>query len=248
MASIGAICAAQDTHMPQLVFIPGLATDAHMWQDQLAAVPPAWHTVVADVLAHHTRIEDMAQAVLDQHPGELVLCGASMGGIIAMEAVRRAPERIRALALLGTSARPELPHHRAQRETAIEMVEAGRLAEFVRATAAMAFSPSHPSDKSDLQRYKDMVLRTPPALWVQQNRALADRPDARLHLAAVRCPTLVLCGDKDLMTPPKLSEEIASLVPGAKLHLLPRCGHMLTMEQPEEVNAVLLDWLGRLKL
>ncbi|WP_295956627.1 alpha/beta fold hydrolase [Rhodoferax sp.] len=234
--------------MHQLVFIPGLATDAHMWQDQLAAVPPAWRATVADVLAHPTSVEDMAQAVLRQHPGELVLCGASMGGIIAMEAVRQAPERVRALALLGTSARPELPHHRAQRETAIQMVEAGRLAEFVRATAAMAFSPTHPSDKADLQRYKDMVLRTPPALWVQQNRALADRPDARLHLGTVRCPTLVLCGDKDLLTPAKLSEEIASLVPGAELHLLPRCGHMLTMEQPGEVNAVLLDWLGRLKL
>nr|WP_315246503.1 alpha/beta fold hydrolase [uncultured Albidiferax sp.] len=236
--------------MPQLVFIPGLATDAHMWQDQLAAVPTLpgdWRATVADVLAQHTRIEDMAQAVLQEHPGELVLCGASMGGIIAMEVVRQAPERIRALALLGTSARPELPHHRQQRETAIRMVEAGRLAEFVRATAAMAFSPTHPSDKTDLQRYKEMVLRTPPDLWVQQNRALGNRPDARLHLAAVRCPTLVLCGDKDLMTPPNLSEEIANLVPGAELHLLPRCGHMLTMEQPDEVNAVLLDWLGRLK-
>ncbi|MEO5793824.1 MAG: alpha/beta fold hydrolase [Rhodoferax sp.] len=234
--------------MHQLVFIPGLATDADMWQDQLAAVPSIWRTTVADVLSRHSRIEDMAQAVLDEHPGELLLCGASMGGIIAMEAVHQAPQRVRALALLGTSARPELPHHRQQRETAIQMVEAGRLAEFVRATAAMAFSPTHPSDKADLQRYKDMVLRTPPALWVQQNRALADRPDARLHLPAVRCPTLVLCGDKDLLTPPKLSEEIASLVPGAELHLLPRCGHMLTMEQPEEVNALLLDWLARLKL
>ncbi len=234
--------------MPQLIFIPGLATDADMWQDQLAAAPTHWHAKVAHVLNHHTSIESMAQAVLDDHPGALVLCGASMGGIIAMEAVRRAPQRIQALALLGSSARPELAHHRKQRETAIQMVEAGRLAEFVRATAAMAFSPTHPSDKADLQRYKDMVLRTPPALWVQQNRALADRPDARLHLAAVRCPTLVLCGDKDLLTPALLSEEIASLVPGAELHLLPRCGHMLTMEQPEEVNAVLLDWLGRLAL
>lgn len=234
--------------MHQLVFIPGLATDADMWQDQLAAVPPSWRATVADVLSRHVRIEDMAQAVLDDHPGELVLCGASMGGIIAMEAVRQAPQRVSALALLGTSARPELPHHRQQRETAIQMVEAGRLGEFVRATAAMAFSPTHPSDKADLQRYKDMVLRTPPALWVQQNRALADRPDARLHLPTVHCPTLVLCGDKDLLTPAKLSEEIASLVPGAELHLLPRCGHMLTMEQPEEVNALLLDWLGRLKL
>jgi pimeloyl-ACP methyl ester carboxylesterase len=237
--------------MPQLVFIPGLATDADMWRDQLAAVatlPTDWHATVADVLNHRPSIEAMAQAVLHQHPGTLVLCGASMGGMVAMEAVRQAPERIRALALLGSSARPELPHHRKQRETAIHMVEAGRLPEFVRATAAMAFSPTHPSDKADLQRYKDMVLRTPPALWVQQNCALADRPDARLHLGDVRCPTLVLCGDKDLLTPALLSEEIASLVPGAELHLLPRCGHMLTLEQPEEVNAVLLDWLARLKL
>ena len=137
---------------------------------------------------------------------------------------------------------------RQQRESAIQMVEAGRLAEFVRATAAVAFSPTHPSDKADLQRYKEMVLRTSPALWVQQNRALSDRPDARLHLPKVRCPTLVMCGEKDLLTPPTLSQEIASLVPGAELHLLPRCGHMLTMEQPKVVNTVLLGWLERLAL
>jgi pimeloyl-ACP methyl ester carboxylesterase len=232
--------------MPQLIFIPGLATDAAMWSSQCSAVPPHWRATVAEVLSHCASIETMAQALLHAYPGELVLCGASMGGMVAMEAVRQAPQRIRALALLGTSARPELPHHRKQRETAIQMVEAGRLAEFVRATAAMAFSPTHPSDKADLQRYKEMVLRTPPALWVQQNRALSERPDARLHLGAVRCPTLVLCGDKDLLTPAVHSEEIASLVPGAELHLLPRCGHMLTLEQPEEVNAVLRDWLGRL--
>ena len=80
-----------------------------------------------------------------------------------------------------------------------------------------------------------------------QNQAVIARPDARAHLAQVRCPALVVCGDSDQIAPPECSREIASLVPGAELELVPRCGHMLTMEQPEAVNAALLRWLETLR-
>lgn len=234
--------------MPALILIPGLATDAEIWHDQLAALPPHWRATVTDVHTRYARIEAMAQALLQEHSGQLLLCGASMGGMVAMEAARQAPDRVLGLALLGTNARPETEAHRRQRENAIQMFKDGRVAEFVRASGTMAFSREQAGKKALAARYKKLVLRADTTQWIRQNQALMERPDARLHMRQVRCPTLVLCGADDLMTPPELSREIAALVPTAELHLLPRCGHMLTLEQPAAVNYLLLDWLNRLVL
>jgi pimeloyl-ACP methyl ester carboxylesterase len=234
--------------MPALILIPGLATDAEIWRDQLDALPLHWRATVSDVHTRHGRIETMAQALLQEHSGPLLLCGASMGGMVAMEAARQAPERVQGLALLGTNARPETETHRRQRESAIQMIEDGRVSEFVRASSTMAFAREQAGNKALTARYRELVLRTSTGQWIRQNQALMHRPDARPHLGKLRCPTLVLCGDDDLMTPPELSREIAALVPGSELQLLPKCGHMLTLEQPEAVNRLLLDWLSRLEL
>ncbi len=169
-----------------------------------------------------------------------------MGGMLAMEVVRQAPQRIKALALLGTNARPETEAMRALRAAAIELFAQGRTEEVLRANLPLAFHPSRADDAALLQSYLDFVLHAGAAQLIRQNRALMERPDARLHLGAVSCPTLVMCGDADQLTPPECSREIAQLIKGSELVLLPQCGHMLTMERPAEVNAVLLAWLARL--
>jgi pimeloyl-ACP methyl ester carboxylesterase len=128
-------------------------------------------------------IPGLAATLLQEHSGELILCGASMGGMLAMETVRQAHQRVRGLALLGTTARPD-------------------------------------------------------------TEAMRACPDARLHLGLVSCPTLVLCGDSDQLTPPECSREIVQLIKGSEFKLVPKCGHMLTMERPAEVNAALLAWLA----
>ena len=237
---------AMTPHPAQLIFLPGLAADSRMWRQQLAALPPHWQASVTDVHFQHDSVEQMAMALLQQHPGTLVLCGASMGGIIAMETVRQAPQRVRGLALLGTNARPETDAMRRLREDAIRMFEAGRAAELLRANAALAFHPSRTNDRVLIQSYLDFCLAAGSAPLVRQNRAIMARPDARLHLGQVRCPTLVLCGDTDQLTPPACSHEIAQLIVHARLQLIDRCGHMLTMERPDAVNAALLDWLDTL--
>ena len=218
-----------------------------MWQAQQAALPAALRPVVA---ATHTRadaerIEDMAALLLAAHAGPLLLCGASMGGMIAMEAARQAPERIAGLALLGTTARPETPDMRSLREAAMALFEQGRVQEVIAPNVAFAFHPANAAQPALVQSYLDFVLRAGAGQLVRQNRAVIHRPDARLHLPRVACPTLVLCGVADQLTPPECSEEIAALVPGATYHLLADCGHMLTMEQPEAVNRLLLQWLAR---
>lgn len=236
--------------MTRLVFLPGLASDAAMWQPQLAhlhAAPPAGLTpLVTDVHARHGSIETMAAALLREQPGELVLCGASMGGIVAMEVARQAPGRIRALALLGTNARPETNDMRALRTGAIELFQAGRVDEILQANVPLAFHPVNARRKTLVQAYLDMVLRAGAEQLIRQNLAIMARPDARTHLPRIACPTLVMCGDADQLTPPDCSNEIAALVPGAQLVMVPRCGHMLTMEQPDLVNATLGAWLAGL--
>jgi pimeloyl-ACP methyl ester carboxylesterase len=228
-----------------LILLPGLAGDAVMWRHQVTGLAD-WQPQVSDVHMRHATIPEMAAALLARHAGPLVLCGASMGGMVAMEAVRQAPDRVRGLALLGTSARPEDEEFRVVREKAIVLFEQGRTREVIEPNAAMAFHPRHAQDAELVASYVDFVLRAGDRQLVRQNRAVIARPDARVHLPQVRCPTLVLCGADDQLTPPDRSREIASLVPGAQLVLLPDCGHMLTMEQPDPVNAQLRRWLQQL--
>ena len=228
--------------MTTLVLLPGLAGDAEMWRDQLHALA-AWRPQVSDVHMRHPTIHEMAAALLARHPGRLALCGASMGGMLAMEAARQAPARIAGLALLGTTARPEDDEIRKVREKAIALFVQGRVAEVIEPNAAFAFHPRHAQDTALVARYVDFVLRAGAQQLVRQNRAVIVRPDARAHLPAVRCPTLVMCGEDDQLTPLDRSREIAGLVPGARLVAVPDCGHMLTMEQPSAVNAELVRWL-----
>jgi pimeloyl-ACP methyl ester carboxylesterase len=232
--------------MTRLILLPGLAADDTMWQAQLPALSP-WSPVVAQVHSQpHDTIEAMAAALLDTHEGPLVLCGASMGGMIAMEAVRQAPERVAGLALLGTSARPETPEMRELRELAIDLFAQGRVEEVIEPNVALAFHPDQSRDRALVRSYVDFVLRAGAVQLIRQNRAVIVRPDARKHLPRVRCPTLVMCGDSDQLAPPECSREIAALVPGAELHWVLRCGHMLTMEKPDAVNAALTAWLEKL--
>ena len=228
--------------MATLVLLPGLAGDSAMWRAQLPALA-RWQPVVDDVHRHADSIPDMAAALLRQHPGDLVLCGASMGGMVAMEAARQAPERIAGLALLGTDARADAPDMIALRESAIVLFAEGRAREVIAPNIAMAFHPDNVQAHSDT--YLDFVLAAGAEQLIRQNRAVIARPDARPHLPQLRCPVLVMCGEADRLTPPERSREIAALVPQAQLVLVPRCGHMLTMERPDVVNATLSDWLLR---
>jgi pimeloyl-ACP methyl ester carboxylesterase len=231
--------------MTRLILIPGLAGDATMWRAQLQDLTD-WQPQVTDVHMRHPTIESMAAALLAEHAGPLVLCGASMGGMIAMEAARQAPSRIAGLALLGTSAKPESEEMRKVREAAIALFAQGRSAEVIEPNVALAFHPERAQDAALAKDYVDFVLRAGDDQLIAQNRAVMARPDARVHLPALRCPTLVLCGDSDQLSPQANSMEIAALIPGARLQRIARCGHMLTMERPREVNAALREWLDSL--
>lgn len=238
--------AAAERGRPSLVLIPGLAADQRMWLGQLSGLVPDLTPKVAHAHQRAASITAMAQAVLDEFPGALILCGASMGGMIAMEATRLAPARVRALALLGTVAHPETPEMHQLRSDAIVLFEQGRAEEIIRANVPLAFHPDHASDPALSGAYLRMVLDAGTETLIRHNRAVMARPDARAHLGRIACPALVLCGEADQLTPPDHSQAIAGAIPGARLALVPGAGHMLTMEQPKRVNALLRDWIAGL--
>ncbi len=225
-----------------LVLLPGLACDAGVWAPQLQALAER-RPQVSDVHTRHASIAEMAAALLVRHPGRLALAGTSMGGMVALEAARQAPQRIAGLALLGTTARPEDEATRRLRENAVALYAQGRLREVIEPNIGLVLHADHARDALLVRRYLDMVLAAGAQQLVRQNRAVTGRPDARPHLPALRGPVLVLCGEDDPITPPALSREIAALVPGAQLRLLPRCGHLSTLEQPQAVTQALRDWL-----
>ncbi|WP_093132469.1 alpha/beta fold hydrolase [Variovorax sp. OK605] len=231
--------------MPNLVLLPGLACDERIWQAQLPALPPAFSARVSDAQLHNDSIEGMAAAVLRDNDGPLVLCGASMGGMVAMEAARQAPERIAGLALLGTSARPETPDMFTLREGAIAYFERGEVRDVIEPNVYFAFHPTQAADPVMIERYLDIVLGAGAEQLIRQNRAVMRRPDARQHLPLLRAPVLLMCGDSDRLAAPECTREMAALLPRSETVWVAECGHMLTMEKPDQVNAALNAWLGR---
>jgi pimeloyl-ACP methyl ester carboxylesterase len=233
--------------MIPLILLPGLACDDALWRHQAPALAASGRPVcVSDVHARADTLPEMAALLLAEHPGDLLLAGCSMGGMLAMEAARQAPQRVRGLALLGTSARPDTPEMLTLRSQAIAEFERGHIEPLLRANVMFAFHRSHQARLVD--DYLAMVMRAGAAGLIRQNRAVMARADLRPALPALACPTLVVGGLDDQLTPPHCAQELADAIPGAQLQLLPECGHMLTWEQPAAVTALLQGWLGAVRV
>lgn len=233
--------------MSEIVLLPGLACDESLWRDQVPALRAAGHRVtVTDVHRRHASLPQMARALLRAHAGPLVLVGSSMGGMLALHAHREAPDRVAAMALLSTTAQPDTPALIQLRSDAIVEFQQGRAEAVLRINAALAFHPEHAADSARVDDYVERILAGGIDQLIAQNRAVMARDDMRPWLADVRCPVLVACGDADLLTPVAMSREIASSIPHAQVELVERAGHLMTWEQPEAVNRLLLHWLAGL--
>jgi pimeloyl-ACP methyl ester carboxylesterase len=195
-------------------------------------------------VADHRRddtMEGIAKRILADAPPRFALAGLSMGGYIAFAMMRLAPERIAKLALLDTSARPDTPEGKVGREKFIAMAQAGKLKDVVE-TLTPKFL--HRKDEALKAIVRAMAAETGVDAFVRQQKAIMSRPDSRPLLATIKCPTLMLVGENDELTPPELAKEIAAGIPGTKLVVVPDCGHLSTLERPEQVNAAMTEWLS----
>jgi pimeloyl-ACP methyl ester carboxylesterase len=220
------------------LLIPGLLCSARLYAEQ---IPELWRFGPVTV-ADHTggeSIAEVAERILADAPPRFALAGLSMGGYIAFEIVRRAPERIERLALLDTMARADPPDHSERRRRLIALTRDGRFDDVADLLLPLLFYRQTHALR-DLNRL--MAQEVGPDAFVRQQTAIIARPDSRPVLAGVRCPTLVLVGDDDQVTPPELSEEMAAAIPGARLVVVPDCGHGSTLEQPREVTRALVEW------
>lgn len=228
---------------PTLVLLPGLACDAEVWHGLMPALAPHARVQVSDVHTREDSLPAMAARLLAETTGPLWLAGVSMGGMVALLAQQQAPARVRGLALLGTSARADTPGMVQLRSQAIELFAQGRTEEVLQANLMMALHPAHQRNTRLVDAYLGMLRRAGDAQLIRQNRAVMARPDLRPLLPAVACPALVACGEADLLTPPEHAREIAAGIPGAQLELVPGAGHMLTMEEPQRLSALVGRWL-----
>jgi pimeloyl-ACP methyl ester carboxylesterase len=224
------------------ILIPGLLCSPRLYAAQL---PTLWRYGPV-IIADHTRADSVAgiaSQILASAPPRFALAGLSMGGYVSFEILRQAPERVAKLALLDSQARPDTPEQSERRRSLIALARKGH---FRQAAEALFPSMVHPA------RAEDEVLK---ALWlemadhvgtegfVRQQTAIMNRPDSRPDLAGIDCPSLVLVGEEDQLTPPDRAREMADTMPNAQLALVAGSGHLSTLEQPEAVTAAMAAWL-----
>ena len=232
---------------PHLVLLPGLLGDRALWQAQCDVLGERVECSVPDYGTRNS-LRAMAEHVLATAPaGQFALAGHSMGGRVAFEVLRLAPQRITHLALLDTSYHP-LPDGdagAAERAARMALLEVAR-SEGMRAMGRRWATPMVHPDRVDTPLFHavlDMIERFTPEIFAAQIEALLNRPDVEPLLATIRCPTLLLCGREDQWSPPSRHQFMRDAIANSSLIVLERCGHMSPMEQPEVVSLALSDWL-----
>jgi pimeloyl-ACP methyl ester carboxylesterase len=225
-----------------LLLLPGLLCDARLWQDQIADLAGIAECQVAD-LTLDADLGSMALRALAAAPPRFALAGLSMGGYVALEIQRRAPERVTRLALFDTSARPDTDEQARKRRGLMALTRSGQ---FKGVTPRLLPSLLHPDhvDGPLGHAVREMAERVGRDAFLRQQQAILQRPDSRPMLPGIQVPTLVAVGEQDILTPPELAEEMAAAIPGARLARIAQAGHLPTMEQPDMVNALFREWLA----
>ncbi len=230
------------SELPALVLLPGLLCDGRLWRDQLAALDGLARISVAD-LTRDDSLDAMAARVLDAAPPRFALAALSMGGYVAFAILRRAPERVTRLCLFDTSARPDSEAQARRRRGLIALTRTGRFRGVTPRLLPSLLHPDRLGDAALAAEVMAMAERVGREAFLRQQHAILARPDSRPMLPGLALPCVVAVGEGDQLTPPDHAREMATLIPGAELTLLPGCGHLPPMEDPSAASAVLVRWL-----
>jgi len=232
-----------------LLLVPGLLCSPRLFAPQVAALEDVAEIVVPDwrkaPLSIFDTWEKTAHWVLDQMPTQpFALAGLSLGGMIAVEIMQIAAERVTKLALLDTGMRAQTPTEQAIRRARIRLAQEGHF-ELVLGLQMSRFIPAYRlPDKALVDEVTAMCTETGVEIYKRQEELAAVRVDRRPDLPRISCPTIVVCGRDDAATPLFMSEEIVAAIKGSELIVIEQCGHLITMEKPDETNAILRRWLG----
>jgi pimeloyl-ACP methyl ester carboxylesterase len=225
-----------------ILLVPGLVSSPRIY----APVIPALWRYGPVTVANHIRDDNVAviaRRILAEAPPRFALAGHSMGGYIAFEIMRQAPQRVAKLALINTQARPDTPEISERRRSQIARAQAGEFHAILDELFPLFVHPSR-RDSAELRKLlHDMGNDIGADAFIRQQNAVIRRADSRSTLAAISCPTLVLSGDEDHTLPNRLSVEIADGIRGAKLTIMADCGHLPQLEQPRATSDALVEWL-----
>lgn len=227
-----------------LVLLPGLLCDARLWAPQVAALSDRYRIHIPDLTRDDT-MSALAARVLKEVPEERVaVAGLSMGGYVALEMMRQAPARITHLALLDTRSRPDSPDEMERRKTLMRIAENAKgFAPVNKRMLPLLVHPSRQADAGLVRVIQQMADDTGIPAYLRQQHAIMSRADFRPTLKEIRCPTLLLCGRQDAITSVAMHEEIAAGIPHARFVIIEECGHLSTLEKPDDVNAAMREWL-----
>lgn len=226
-----------------LILLPGTLCDASLWAHQVTHLSDIADVQVGDLTGSST-IEDLAKKVLHKAPAKFALAGLSLGGIVAMEIFRQAPERVLKLALLNTTANPPYPAQQDGWNEIISELETGGF----RSIVEEKFIPNllykdHPQKKDLLLTIDAMVENVGEKSYLNQLKAVTLKPNGNEVLPTIKCDTLLLVGKEDVLCTAEMHKEMHKKVPHAELVIIEQCGHLSTIEQPEQVTDAMRKWL-----
>ncbi len=232
------------TERTPLVLIPGLLCDERLWDHQAQYLVDIADPTVGNTLEDDS-VAGMARRVLDDAPPRFALAGLSMGGYVAQEIMRQAPERVERLALVDTSSRADTPEALKRRRGLIELATKGKFKGVTPRLLPLLIHPDRLEDHPLTDVIMRMAEKIGQAVFVQQQSAIMGRVDGRPDLARIAVPTVIICGREDALTPMEVQEEMAAGIPDARLCVVEECGHLAPMERPHAVTALMRDWLLR---
>ena len=230
------------TEKPALYLLPGLLCDETVWRHQAQHLADVADVTVADY-RDCDAIPDMAARVLEQAPPRFAIAGHSLGGRVALEILRAAPERVTHLALLDTATGPARDSEYEKRMGWVELARREGMAALVEAWLPPMVHPDRIGDEQLMQPLAAMIQTYTLEQFAGEIKALLQRPDATPLLSGISCTTLVLCGRQDSWSTLEGHKEIAAAIHGSRLVIIEGCGHMSPIEQPEAVTRALRDWL-----
>ena len=228
--------------MTPLVLLPGMMCDERLFASQINELSKRREVHFAKITDHET-ISELASDVLNNAPPVFALAGLSMGGIVAMEIVSQAPERVERLALLDTNPLAELPDVLKRRGPQIDAIKNGQLKEIIRDEMKPNYLFDGVRKTEILNLCMDMALDIGPDAFIRQSIALRDRVDQKNTLGSYKRPALVLCGRHDVLCPLERHELMHTLLENSKLEIIEDAGHLPTLEQPKITTMALASWL-----
>jgi pimeloyl-ACP methyl ester carboxylesterase len=227
----------------QLLFIPGVACTPALFRPQAEALSAHCDIAYADHQKDGT-LGAIAARALASAPPRFALAGLSMGGYIAFEILRQAPQRVERLMLLNTNARADNDEQKAARNQMIDLALGGKFPTILAMQWQRLVDEKRQGDKELRSLVDAMALEGGPDIYALQQRAIMARPDSRPFLAEISCPTGIIVGEGDRITPPKVAEEMRAGIKDAQLTIIPDCGHLSTLEAPEAVTGAMRRWLA----